>query len=152
MILNVFANFLQSPMEEYKALNFNQLIEVKNQQIAEQQKTRKEYRDAILFEEILRTEKIINLYDCRGRVFWYEVLKNAVIIIASSAILYHFWTDPDAKPKRRRFNVGVTIVFIITRFLTYRRYQKSFVDKVMYDTTTKLVTLTKRSLFTLPYE
>lgn len=75
-----------------------------------------------------------------------------MIIIASSAILYHFWTDPDAKPKRRRFNVGVTIVFIITRFLTYRRYQKSFVDKVMYDTTTKLVTLTKRSLFTLPYE
>lgn len=127
-------------------------MEIKAQQVDEANKSKKEYRDAILFEEILRNEKIIPLYDCVGKVFRHELMKNIVYILFGAGAFYYFFSDPTTKPKRKSFNCGISLAFVATRLLFYRRFQKSFVDKVVYDTTTKLVTLTKRSLFGSNFE
>ena len=38
--------------------------------------SKKEYRDAILFDEIMNTEKIILIYDTLGKPFRHEAYKN----------------------------------------------------------------------------
>ncbi|KAL4470487.1 hypothetical protein ABPG74_012098 [Tetrahymena malaccensis] len=141
------ANKNLSYVDELKQKTKNQLIQIKMQQIAESQKTKKEYRDAVLFEEILNTQKVIPLYDCFGKVFRHELIKNFIFVLSGFGILYYFYNDPDSKPKKKTFLCALTLSFIATRVLTYRRLQKSFVDKIVYDTTTQMITLTKRTFY-----
>ena len=113
------------------------------------EKSTKPHRDAILFEEILRTEKDIPLYDCQGRVFRHQIYKNFGLIIFGLFFIYHCMTSDRVKKKVKIPYSVLISLFIIMRLKSYRDFQKYFVDSIVYSTANKKFTLTTRSFFGL---
>ena len=71
---------------------YKDLIVYKEDQNKKFQNT-KQFRDAILFEELLRKDQIITLYDCQGKVFNHEYMKNIFLALFGLTIGYIWYTE-----------------------------------------------------------
>ena len=105
---------------------------------------RRELRDSILFEEILRKEVNIPLYDCGNFVFGAHYFGNILLIIFGLALGDYFYHASHIKDSKRWLYVTPCLLFCIGRVRFYRRFQHNFVESVVYNTQTKNFTLTRR--------
>lgn len=110
----------------------NELTLFKEEQNKKFQNT-KQFRDAILFEELLRKDQVITLYDCQGTVFIHEYLKNLALALFGMFIGYTWYNE---KNKLKWLYCGAAGLFVFSRFYRMRSFQKHFVDTVRYDTKT----------------
>lgn len=110
------------------------------------QKSAKELRDAILFEELLRKEVDIVLYDCKGTLFAIRYFGNLFLIIFALCFGYYIYQD-EVRPQKWPYYT-ICGLFIFGRLARYRKFQKFFVEKVVYNTNDKTLTITKRKTFT----
>lgn len=81
-------------------------------------KAKEEYRAAILFEEVLNREIDINLYDTKGRAYYFHTFGNMFWVLFAGLGLYTvFWDEYWYKKKMEVFKVVITTCFIFTRFI-----------------------------------
>jgi len=107
--------------------------------------SKRELRDSILFEEILRKEVNIPLYDCGGFIFGFHYVGNILLVLFGLALGDYFFNAPHIKDSKRWLYVTPCLLFSIGRVRFYRRFQQNFVESVIYNTQTKDFTITKRN-------
>jgi hypothetical protein len=104
----------------------------------------RELRDSILFEEILRKETDIPIYDCKNYFFWTHYLGNLALLALGFALAYYYSYAPHINDKKRWLYVLPCALFGLGRIKYYRNFQKYFVESVVYHTKDKSFTITKR--------
>ena len=101
-------------------------------------------RDSILFEEILRKDTDITVYDCQNYFFWGHYLGNLLLLIFGFSLAYYYSYAPHINDKRRWLYVLACGLFGIGRIKYYRDFQRYFVESIVYHTKDKSFTITKR--------
>ena len=119
---------------------------VKQQQKKKPEKSARDHRDSILFEEILKKEAILPLYNGRGLIFSAKYLLNLGLIILGSFCCYYFYTTKEENQKLM-YSVPC-VLFALGRFKYYRDFQKFFVEAVNYNTKDKTLIIVKRRYLT----
>lgn len=112
----------------------------------------KKFRDAILFEEILSSNKDLLLYDCQGFIFKRELLLVLAITLFFSStlclVLYYDVYKSQIKNLTNEFCTSMIILIMIKR---YRFFQKNYVDKIIYHSMEKKFSLHKKGFFGKDY-
>lgn len=111
------------------------------------QQTARELRDIILYEDILKNQKKILLYDTNG-IQYKQVRLYLILMIAGTIAGYYLLEECKRKSlnlkveldytregKMIKVCVGATLLFAFYLMLAkYRRLQRAVVEKVIYDT------------------
>jgi hypothetical protein len=112
------------------------------------------FRDAILFEELLSKELDIPLYDTTSAVFLRNILLNLFIVGAASWVLYLVLTKHekyDKKPFMKWSMIVVCVATYIMRLKHYRDFQKTHVERIVYNTVSQQFTFTRRRVIGVKY-
>ncbi len=108
----------------------------------------KKFRDAILFEEILSSNKDITLYDCKGFIYKrHSISLIALIFFFTSTLIYVIYTNAYENKLKENLNIFCTISINIMMLKRYHRFQKTHVDKIVYHSSEKKFTLHKKGFF-----
>ena len=114
----------------------------------EKSKTRdpstQELRDSILFDEVLRKEVDIPLYDAGGSMFRIYYFGNILLIAFGILLFFYFYYAPHIKNSRRWLYTVPCILFCFGRIKHYHNFQQFFVQSIKYNTQDKSFTMMKR--------
>ena len=112
----------------------------------------KKFRDAILFEEILSSNQDLLLYDCQGFVFKREfLLLLAITLFFSSTLCLVIYYDVYKSQIKTLTNEFSTTMIIVLMAKRYRFFQKNYVDKIIYHSMEKKLSLHKKGFFGKDY-
>eukprot|EP01017_Pseudomicrothorax_dubius_P027932 TRINITY_DN3275_c0_g1_i6.p1 TRINITY_DN3275_c0_g1~~TRINITY_DN3275_c0_g1_i6.p1 ORF type:complete len:198 (+),score=42.64 TRINITY_DN3275_c0_g1_i6:256-849(+) len=109
-------------------------------------------RAAILFEDLLQKEKEILIYDAGNVFLARHLLANLIIAVASFYLVYYWITSESAKDNKFKevYIVGL-LLSGVSRFWTWRRFQKYFVERIVYNTASQNFTFTMRNYIPTKY-
>ena len=122
-----------------------QIVLSSTQNIGKEKKA-KPFRDAILFDDVIKNNKIVCIYNCKNKVFIYEFLKNFLLIAFAAACFFLFYYSNNYRKHRTLFCAS-SLLFIIARLKNYRNFQKYFVESVFYNTSNGKFDINKRGFF-----
>eukprot|EP01016_Furgasonia_blochmanni_P057351 TRINITY_DN9949_c0_g1_i1.p3 TRINITY_DN9949_c0_g1~~TRINITY_DN9949_c0_g1_i1.p3 ORF type:complete len:184 (-),score=43.30 TRINITY_DN9949_c0_g1_i1:273-824(-) len=111
----------------------------------------KDFRDAILYEQVLRTEKDILIYNCRGWAFFMNWLATLITLVGAGYVINAIHAKESYEGRRKKLKLPFLFVCIaapLGRIVMHRRFQKVHVDSVIYHTQDQTFTLTKRGMLT----
>lgn len=112
----------------------------------------KKFRDAILFEEILSSNKDLLLYDCESFVFKRQFLQAlATVLFFSSSLFLAVYYDVYNSQIKTIMNEFCTCLIISLMVKRYRAFQKNHVDKIIYHSMEKKLSLHKKGFFGKDY-
>ncbi|KRX04682.1 hypothetical protein PPERSA_09474 [Pseudocohnilembus persalinus] len=94
-------------------------------------------------------QKIVSrfdLYDCNGKVFRHNFYFNIGGIVIALGLFVIFYYGERYKNRRYWYTVPC-ILFALTRLRMHREFQKTYVDKVIYNTENQNFQIFKKSFF-----
>jgi hypothetical protein len=113
----------------------------------EYEKSTYELRSAILFEDLLKTELQIAIYDTKGKPFTWQMLKFIYMLLTVGTSIWGIdlliQADPRNKVLLEKTFYGKVYKFVIyllctTLFLVawgkHMAFKKRYVEKIIYDT------------------
>ena len=119
-------------------------LEVQRKTSQQRDPTKKELRDAILYEEVLKKEVDIPLYDCGNFTFLSYYFGNILLFVLGWGLACYFYYAPHIKDSKKWLYYIPCVLFSFGRIKYYRNFQQNFVQSVMYNTKDKEFTLLKR--------
>jgi hypothetical protein len=124
------------------------------------EKSTYELRSAILFEDLLKSELTIVIYDTFGRPFRWQLLKFVYMLLTVGLALWGIDLLVQADPRNKvllektfygkiyRWTIYLLCVVLFFRaWGRHMSFKKRFVDKIVYDTQKEEFTLTKRNFW-----
>lgn len=126
----------------------------------EYEKSTYELRSAILFEDLLKSELTITIYDTLGKPFRWQMLKLIYMLLTVGTSLWGIDLLVQADP-RNKVLLEKTFYGKLYRFAIYflctglflvawgkhMSFRKRYVEKIIYDTRKEEFTLTKRNFW-----
>lgn len=75
-----------------------------------------DYRISILFDEVLKKQKLIELYNTQGRVFLVTYLTELLLLAFGFGGLYYLYQKKRWKKRfEDKLKLGICILFIVSR-------------------------------------
>lgn len=118
-------------VEDNKQKLKNSLVVLKDDK--KKETSQKEFRDAILFENILKYEPEILIYDCKGMYFSLQMLK--FLFLLANALYFYYLVQK--RPKKNKWNpiyYGALGLFLVALVYDHRTFLKYYVNRVTYIT------------------
>ena len=124
------------------------------------ERSTKELRANILFEDLLKSEFQIPVYDTKGKPYTHMWMKNLFNIFFFGLTVWFLKSFAESSPKNKVFLertsggklfqsllYGFAGWFLVVGFFRYVKFQRRFVQKIVYDTKSENFILVKRKFF-----